>query len=327
MLLFNKLADFELGEADSLRKAKSLEPYRERFVNGCISKGMTFDEATELFERFDLGYSFNKSHATVYALNSVVCCYLKYNYRAEFMSACMTLALTKSKKKNEAHPAIAFMKDAMKYGIKINTPDVNLSTNQFRAINESEIIMPLNMIEGLGEKVVANIMAKRPFKSYADLKERLSGRECNKTNAKKLVMAGAFDSLGENRLDILNSIEEQIESILTPDLRARYEKETLGISLSSHPLDAYYNASIDDIEEGDTTFINAIVQEIKIIKDKKGNDMAFVKFENKECLFEGLVFSTVFKMYKNLIYKNTKLKVYGKRNGAKLLVNKLEYLR
>lgn len=326
MLLFNKLADFDLGEADSLRKAKSLEPYKERFVNGCISKGMKKSEAIELFERFDLGYSFNKSHATVYALNSVVCAWLKKNYRAEFMSACMTLALTKSKKKNEAHPALAFIKDATKYGIKVKTPDINFSTNQFVAISEDEIVLPLNMIEGLGEKVVFNIMSKRPFTSLQDMKEKLTGRECNKTHIKKLVKAGAFDRLQPNRLDLLSSLEEQIESLFTPELKGRYEREVLGMSLSSNPLDNYVNRALEDIEDGEVSFLNAIINEIKVVKDKKGNEMAFVKFENKECIFEGLVFSKVYKQYKGLFYRDTKVKVSGKRDGTKMLVNKIEFL-
>jgi DNA polymerase-3 subunit alpha len=55
MRILNEIGGFTLGEADTLRKVKSLEPYRERFVTNAVKVGLTVKEANDLFDRFDLG--------------------------------------------------------------------------------------------------------------------------------------------------------------------------------------------------------------------------------------------------------------------------------
>ena len=55
MNIMNKVAGWSLGKADSMRKVKDLEEYREDFVNGAVANGYTKEIANKIFDRFDLG--------------------------------------------------------------------------------------------------------------------------------------------------------------------------------------------------------------------------------------------------------------------------------
>ncbi|MFN3288483.1 MAG: DNA polymerase III subunit alpha, partial [Sphingomonadaceae bacterium] len=72
------LAGYSLGEADLLRRAMGkkkkdeMEAQRDRFVRGCVERGIDAPRAEAIFELIDkfAGYGFNKSHAAAYALLS-----------------------------------------------------------------------------------------------------------------------------------------------------------------------------------------------------------------------------------------------------------------
>ena len=56
-----------------MRKVKNLEGYREEFVRDCVTRNYSEAFANRIYDRFDLGYSFNKSHAAAYAVISATC--------------------------------------------------------------------------------------------------------------------------------------------------------------------------------------------------------------------------------------------------------------
>ena len=55
MNIMHKVANWSLGKADSMRKVKDLEEYREDFVKEAISNGYSEEIANDIFDRFDLG--------------------------------------------------------------------------------------------------------------------------------------------------------------------------------------------------------------------------------------------------------------------------------
>lgn len=71
--IFHKIGGLTLPEADEIRKAiskkkvESLEPYRQRLVDGLVQDGMTNSQALRLWnELIEFGhYAFNRSHAGV----------------------------------------------------------------------------------------------------------------------------------------------------------------------------------------------------------------------------------------------------------------------
>lgn len=322
MMLFHKLGGFSLGEADSLRKVKDLEPYRERFVNGCLSIGMTVQESNELFDRFDLGYSFNKSHACAYGMNSAICCYLLAYYPEEFIASSMTLELT------QAEPDIkGFINEAIKLGINVLPPDVNISTDEFYASNDG-IKFPLTVIKQVGSSAYASILANRPYNGLNDFITRVPKASVKKNVVINLIKAGCFDDFNKNRSillsDFYNSRNEEKDIYYWCDeVQIMYETETIGFSLGKHPLDGYTSKDISDFKEGDIITIIGIINEVKNHIDKNKKNMAFLKLENKLCSYEGIVFSYAYTQLSRFLYKGAKLCLTGKKQSNTILINSI----
>ncbi|MHC4439423.1 MAG: DNA polymerase III subunit alpha, partial [Planctomycetota bacterium] len=75
MRICNRLGDIPLREAYTLikaiskKKAKTIAKERERFLAGCVDKGLSTGQGEQIFELIErfAGYGFNKSHSTRYA--------------------------------------------------------------------------------------------------------------------------------------------------------------------------------------------------------------------------------------------------------------------
>lgn len=320
MLLFNKLGDFTLGEADSLRKVKSLEPYREKFVNGCVNKGMTLVQANELFDRFDLGYSFNKSHACAYAMNSAICCYLLAYYPKEFLASTMTLELTKSE------PNIkAFINECKKFNISVLPPDINKSEDEFVAVQDG-IKFPLNMVKSVGTSAYANILENKPYSSLEDFLGKVTKKTVKKNVIINLIKAGCFDIFDTNRSRLLEQfyitrgIKDKV-FFWCDDVQIQYEIETLGFSVNKHPLDGYVNADISNFQEDTEIAMVGLITEFRTHIDKNNKTMAFIKFENKVCEFEGVLFSYNYPKVSRFLYNGAKLGIKGRKQNNSILIN------
>ncbi|MDD6769704.1 DNA polymerase III subunit alpha [Inconstantimicrobium porci] len=324
LMLFNKSGNFTLGEADKLRKVHDLEPYRERFVTGWMKNGMTEEQANELFNRFDLGYCFNKSHACVYGMHSAISAWFMAYYPKEYMAGAMTIELTSQK------PNIpAFMKTCKKLGIKLIPPSINDSSDIFVA-NKEGIIFPINCIAGVGESAYLSICKNKPYNSFHEFLIKNPKKDVKKTCVVNLIKAGVFDCFNSNRSillsDYYNSRNEDTEVFFYCDeVQMMYEKEVFGFTISINPLDGYVNKDFLSVENGTNTVINCMVTSVKEHKDKKGNTMCFLELENGVCQFSGVVFSRTYNLYKNLLKEGMKLKLIGKKDGS-LLVNKVEVL-
>ena len=151
----------------------------------------------------------------------------------------------------------------------------SLCQYQFRATDAQNIVYGLSAIKGIGRPVIENIIEARElagnFKDLYDLCARVDTKRVNRRALEALVRAGALDDLGVHRASLLASIDlaleaanqqhksaaagqndmfgiaapeetvqtyQQVEPWKKEDLLAR-EKETLGLYLSGHPIDAY----------------------------------------------------------------------------------------
>ena len=105
------------------KKKAEMDLQRARFLSGAAEKGLTEAMATLLFDRMEkfAGYGFNKSHAMPYALIAYQTAWLKANAPVEFFAGSMSLDLANTDKLS------VFYQDAKRCGVKIRSPDVNLS--------------------------------------------------------------------------------------------------------------------------------------------------------------------------------------------------------
>jgi DNA polymerase III subunit alpha len=272
------LAGYTLGGADILRRAmgkkkhEEMAKQRELFTAGCAAtQGIGAKDANEIFDLLEkfAGYGFNKSHAAAYSVLAYQTAWLKANYPAEYMAANLTNEIADTKKLTQ------YIAEARSMGIDVLPPDLNRSESFF-TVSQNQIVYGLIGVKGVGEGVVADIVAERdkagPFKDFLDFLERVGVKSANKRMVETLVQAGCFDSMGHRRAELVLNLERAWDyaqkkmeagaygqtSLFDaaseeefPPFRydhadewpgaelLRLEKQLLGFYVSGHPLDDY----------------------------------------------------------------------------------------
>jgi DNA polymerase-3 subunit alpha len=107
-----------------------------------------------------------------------------------------------------------------------------------------------------------------------------------------------------------------------------WEKELLGLFVSGHPLDVYraaFEARDCDIakvrstfQEGMTAAIGGIIEEVKLIRTKKNDEMAFLRMADLSGSIECVVFPKTFEANKMMFVTDALVAIKGKvshRNG------------
>jgi len=226
MRICNRLGDIPLREAYTLikaiskKKARTIAKERERFVAGCVDKGLTKQQAGHIFELIErfAGYGFNKSHSTRYAFIAYQTAYLKAHWPVEFMAALLTYEMDNTDK------VVDYIAECDRMGIEVLAPDTNESGVDFTPLyvqeNEEQkkkevIRFGLAAVKGVGEKAVEQIIAARQevgrFESLFHFCENVDLRAANKQVLDALIKAGAFDKLGGNRAQMMAGLEKAME--------------------------------------------------------------------------------------------------------------------
>jgi DNA polymerase-3 subunit alpha len=276
MSIARDVAGFKMSEADELRKVMGKKQkdkipiYREKFVNGAVATlGITEKLAADIFAFVEpfAGYGFNKSHAVAYGWIAYQTAFLKANYPRAYLAALMTSVKDKTDK------LVEYIDEAKKSGIDVLPPDVNESLTDFTVVG-SDIRFGLAAIKGVGEGAVRSMIETRDaggsFVDLFDLVRRLDLKLVNRKVLEALIKCGALDTLPGNRAQQLDALDVALESAgratrdresgqvslfgdsgvvheeLALQLRSLpappmleqlgWEKETLGIFVSGHPL-------------------------------------------------------------------------------------------
>ncbi|WP_299873173.1 DNA polymerase III subunit alpha [uncultured Cocleimonas sp.] len=278
MQIAQVLAGYSLGGADMLRRAmgkkkpEEMAKQREIFMEGSAKNNVEPDNATEIFDLMELfaEYGFNKSHSAAYALVSYQTIWLKAHYPAAFMAAVLSADMDNTEK------VVTFVDDCRQLGLDVVPPDINRSHYRFISEDEGNVIFGLGAIKGAGESAIAEIIEERdkngPFKSMAEMCQRVKSRKISKRILETLIRGGAFDKLGTNRNSLLEGLPEIVrmanqqhrdedvgqndlfggsvavshDEKVTPHLeewddkyRLKLEKDALGLYMSGHPINAY----------------------------------------------------------------------------------------
>jgi DNA polymerase-3 subunit alpha len=234
MRICNRLGDIPLREAYTLikaiskKKARTIAKERERFLTGCVDKGLGKNEAKQIFELIErfAGYGFNKSHSTRYAIIAYQTAYMKAHWPVEYMAALLTYEMDNTDK------VVEYIAECKRMGIEVLAPDINESgvdfTPLYRRVEGGNtrtgvIRFGLAAVKGVGEKAVEQIIWARQkagrFESLFHFCENVDLRAANKQVLEALIKAGAFDRLGGNRAQMMAGLEKamQIGSQLQAD--------------------------------------------------------------------------------------------------------------
>lgn len=287
MQIVRDLAGYTWGRSDIVRRAMSkkkqyvMEQERKNFiygnpeedVKGCVNNGIDEETAGKIYdEMMDFAkYAFNKSHAAAYAVVAYQTAYLKYYYPVEFMAAMMTSVIENPGK------VTSYIYTCRSMGIDILPPDINEGEAGF-TVSDGSIRYGLSAIKSVGKNVIDSIVQERnkngKFTNLKNFIERLSGKEVNKRTVESFIKAGALDSLGGNRrqlmmvyVSVMDSVgnekkksmdgqmslfdmmdeEDKAEfEISMPEVDEydretllAFEKEVIGVYVSGHPLEDY----------------------------------------------------------------------------------------
>ncbi len=276
MRILNRLGDIELADsylcikAIGAKRLEDIAGYKGKFVEGCGKKGLNAEKAAHIFEliEFFAGYGFNKSHSTAYALIAYQTAFLKAHYTGEFMAALL------SSETDKTDLLVEHVDDCRRMGIEVCPPDINESDVNF-LVHGNLIRFGLAAIKGVGEVAVTAVVAERQargnFKDLYDFCERLDSRVVSRSCIEALIKAGALDCLKAKRASLMAGLpsalqnaqsirgakeagqgllfggdDDPLQDLTAPPLpevaewpdqeRLQFEKEVLGIYLSSHPL-------------------------------------------------------------------------------------------
>jgi DNA polymerase-3 subunit alpha len=284
MRILNRLGGIGLADAYtcinaiSKKKQEIIDRQKEEFLTGAASQGMRAVEANDLWVLITkfAGYGFNKSHSTAYALIAYQTAYLKTHYPVEFMAALLCCDIP-GRNFQRKDALVEHIEDCDRMQIEVIHPSVNSSASEF-TVRDGNIHFGLSAIKGCGKSAATAINLARErgglFKDIFDFCERVDPTACNRATVETLVKAGAMDSLGGHRRQLLEVVDRAIQAgqsaaedrrngqqnlfaamdddetdvteVALPDVmefeereKLVQEKEVLGFYLSSHPLDEY----------------------------------------------------------------------------------------
>lgn len=218
MQIANRMAGFSMQEADILRKgvakkkADILAKQRATFVERSVEKGVPKKTAEDVFALIDFfaGYGFNKSHAVAYAIMVYRTAWLKVHYLIQYLTALMNSGIDSEDRLKE------LVAECRSKSIPVLPPDINRSQKLFAVETSADgshgIRFGLLAIKNLGSKAIDEIIderAERPFSTYNDFKRRSGGSKVNRKSIECLIKAGAFDSLGEDRVSVLRGFNSE----------------------------------------------------------------------------------------------------------------------
>ena len=314
MKIAQDLAGFSMPEADVLRKAigkkieKLLMEQKKKFVDGMKKNSINESVALKIWHWIEpfAHYSFNRSHATCYAMIAYQTAYLKAHFTTEFTASLLT------SERNDTERIGFLISEAKSMGIEVLPPDINESLQNFTVVPPKQIRFGLLAIKNVGENIMETVIQERkssgPYNSVFDFVDRVSARskDLNKKSLESLIKAGAFEKFGE-RGQLLHNVERLLEygrenkkmksngqkslfgamesekknntefrldkiEPISEHEKLKWEKELLGLFVTAHPLDGF-----QDILLKYTTPLSKIKNYIGGTKVKVGGVIGAIK--------------------------------------------------
>lgn len=162
MQIAKDIAGFTLQEADELRKAigkklpEVMAKVKIKFLDGCKKLGMVNEEQAQfIFDQIEKSqrYSFNKSHAVSYAIDSYLSAYAKAHFPRAFITSCLDY----SNECTKPHEEISeICQNARLMNISILPPDLCKNNTKFKLI-DGKIYFGIGNIKGVGDSILLKL--------------------------------------------------------------------------------------------------------------------------------------------------------------------------
>jgi DNA polymerase-3 subunit alpha len=248
--------------------------------------------------------------------------------------------------------------------VEVLPPNINESLKNFTVVvGKNQIRFGLLAIKNVGVNIVDAIVEQQKtnghFKSIADFINRIPVKDLNKKSMEALIKAGAFDAF-EERNKLLQNLEKMLETArennknkntnqiglfansnvkINSDIvlisatpasnfeKLGWEKELLGLYVSSHPLNDFKNLlakrttpliKIDKSFVDKKVVVGGLISSVKKIITKKGQPMLFLKLEDLTAKAEVVIFPNLLERNPNALQENKIVFIAGRvddRNG------------
>ena len=313
------------------KKIEEMEEQREIFVKGCEEKSIPAKKANEIFELIEqfAEYGFNKSHSAAYAVISYQTAFLKTYYPEHFMSAVLSTELGNTDKIHALIQECKRMNikvlnpnilSSSKRFLVNDDLDIEYGLGAIKGVADSFIKHVCNIRQSVNFKDLWDFSKKADIKlggkkSLEALSQ--SGAFDNIAPSRTVAIACIEDMLKDSTKaangssvksgDLFASIDEDFDPYekyknlpdLTMSELLSLEKKSLGYYLSGHPVDAI-GGKIEKLRSrkiGDITndikkaSLVCLINSARQIKDRKGNPLTFINFDDGSGVMDGVVAS------------------------------------
>jgi DNA polymerase-3 subunit alpha len=307
-------------------------------------------------------YGFNKSHSAAYATIAYQTAYLKAHYPVEFMAAVLT------SEKADVERISFLIDECKKMNVEVLPPNINESLKNFTVVEvKNQIGLGFLVVKNVGINIIEATTEERKargrFKSIGDFIHRIDSKNLNKKSMEALIKSGAFDEFAE-RNQLLTNLERMLEiareksknqntnqmglfantTAINNDIKLDpatpasnftklgWEKELLGLYVSSHPLNGFKklfaSRTVPIIKINDTfvdkkVIVGGLISSVKKIITKKGQPMLFIKLEDLTGRLEVVIFPNLLERNPAALQENKIVFVGGRvddRNNELKLV-------
>lgn len=293
----------------------------------------------DLIETF-ARYGFNRAHSTCYALLAYQTAWLKVHYPHEFMASLLTSEMGDSDRVvvlmeecrsmgievvppdvNESQGTFTVVEDKIRFGLMaIKNVGGGPVEQIIKARDEggrfeslADFVSRVDL-HSLNKRALESMIAAGAFDSMHRNRKAMTqvlepmitfGHTIQEKSHTVDMFGGGTDD-ATRRAPELPGVEDWPVSV-----KLNNEKEMLGFYVSGHPLARYRRelshfsgiptSKIESIDDGREVRVGGIVQSVKVMTDKRGNQMAFVTVEDFAGSVELIVFSDCYEKSKSFL--------------------------
>ncbi|MFA5211354.1 MAG: DNA polymerase III subunit alpha [Patescibacteria group bacterium] len=332
---------------------------KEKFYDGCKNHGQIkkeiIDEMWHAIEPF-AAYGFNKAHAASYGIVAYQTAYMKAHYPVQYMAAVLAAESGDNDKiamivgecrRMEIEVLAPDINESFKSFAMVSKPG-----------EKGRIRFGLSAVKNVGEHICEVIYRERknngPYKNLEDFLERVEDKDLNKKSLESLIKVGALTCFNIDRGILLANIENLLNfirqkkekkltnqnslffgtsisldskvvlkdsALATLDDKLKWEKELIGIYVSSHPFTYYENIfkdkitkiiDVENYKRDDWIVIGGVVDKLSKKITKKGSIMMFATLLDETGRVEMLVFPKTYEETKSAWVEGNILCVIGK---------------
>ncbi|MCO7124838.1 DNA polymerase III subunit alpha [Sporolactobacillus shoreicorticis] len=342
-----------LRRAVGKKKRGLLEDQKKTFMSGCVQNHYSEAVASQIFDlivRF-ANYGFNRSHAVAYSFVSYRLAYLKAHYPQAFMAAHLT-GIVGNPNKIEAT-----IRELQNCGIRLLPPAVNESLSSFEPSGDNirfGLTGIKNVGNGAVDVIIAERNKNGAYQNLYDFCRRVPVRKVNRKAIESMIFAGAFDPFSIDRAVLLATLDhalslgeeeqklaggqtsfpisgvDEADYVDVPPLSAtekmRYESEVLGFYLSAHPISEYRSrlpksfvtvSEAETLQEGQIATLAVMIEQVKRIRTKSGQPMAFFSASDETGLIDTVCFPASYEKVEEILRDGQMVVIRAKYSKGK----------